>query len=179
MNKEQEENIAEENQSGTSETPVSEETTNAPELSPLEKAEAELAELKDQHRRLYAEFDNFRKRSLKERMELIKTAGSDTIVSLLPVIDDFDRALKSLEAVEDGPLKEGVILIHNKLLSILSQKGLKSMETISSDFDTDLHEAVTNLPAGEDKSGKVIEELEKGYMLHDKVIRYAKVVVGS
>jgi molecular chaperone GrpE len=179
MNKEQEENIAEENQSGAPDTPITEATTTDSELSPCEKTELELAELKDQHRRLYAEFDNFRKRSLKERMDLIKTAGSDTIVSLLPVIDDFDRALKSLEAVEDGPLKEGVLLIHNKLLSILSQKGLKSMETVNSDFDTDLHEAVTNIPAGEDKTGKVIDELEKGYMLHDKVIRYAKVVVGS
>ena len=178
MNKEQTENTAAENQE-TVENSVAEESNPAIELSPLEKAEAELAELKDQHRRLYAEFDNFRKRSMKERMELIKTAGSDTIIALLPVLDDFDRALKALESVEAGPLKDGVLLIHHKLSSVLSQKGLKAMETIGADFDTDLHEAVTNIPAGEDKTGKVVDELEKGYLLNEKVIRYAKVVVGS
>ena len=180
MNKERVENTAEENQEQVTGNNVSEETVAAEtEITPLEKAEAELAELKDQHRRLYAEFDNFRKRSMKERMELIKTAGSDTIIALLPVLDDFDRALKALESVEEGPLKDGVNLIHQKLVSILQQKGLKPMESIGEDFNTDLHEAVTNVPAGEEKIGKVVDELEKGYMLNDKVIRYAKVVVGS
>ncbi len=178
MNKEQTENPLSENQ----ENPVAEEnqaTAALPEETQEEKLEAELADLKDQHRRLYAEFDNFRKRSMKERLDLIKTAGSDTIISLLPVLDDFDRALKALENVEEGPLKEGVLLIHAKFSSILEQKGLTAMQTNGTDFDTDLHEAVTNIPAGEENSGKVVEELEKGYRLNDKVIRYAKVVVGS
>lgn len=179
MNKEQVENTAENNESAAENNLTGEVAQQEVELSPLEKAEAELAELKDQHRRLYAEFDNFRRRSMKERLELIKTAGSDTIVSLLPVLDDFDRALKALENTEDGPLKEGVLLIHNKLSHILTQKGLVAMQSIGADFNTDLHEAVTKINAGEEQSGKVIDELEKGYLLNDKVIRYAKVVVGA
>lgn len=180
MNKERAENTAEENQEPAAESQVQEENQPAEiEMTPLEKAETELAELKDQHRRLYAEFDNFRKRSMKERLELIKTAGSDTIISLLPVLDDFDRAIKALETVPEGPLKDGVNLIHQKLISILQHKGLTAMQSIGEDFNTDLHEAVTNIPAGEEKVGKVVDELEKGYMLNDKVIRYAKVVVGS
>lgn len=180
MNKENPENPLTENPENAPETQEMNPTETTAELSATEKLEIELAELKDQHRRLYAEFDNFRKRSMKERKELIKTAGSDTIVALLPVLDDFDRALKALENVEAGPLKDGVLLIHHKLSSILEQKGMKAMQSVGSEFDTDLHEAVTNVPV-EDESmkGKVIEELEKGYYLNDKVIRYAKVVVGS
>ena len=128
MNKEQVENTAENNDPAAENNMTEEVAQQEAELSPLEKTEAELAELKDQHRRLYAEFDNFRRRSMKERLELIKTAGSDMIVDLLPVLDDFDRAMKALENHEDGPLKEGVILIHQKLSHILTQKGLVAME---------------------------------------------------
>jgi molecular chaperone GrpE len=180
MNKENPENPLTENEENAPATQEMNQTETTAETTATEKLETELAELKDQHRRLYAEFDNFRKRSMKERMELIKTAGSDTIVALLPVLDDFDRAMKALENVEAGPLKDGVLLIHQKMSAVLEQKGLKAMQSVGSDFDTDLHEAVTNVPVqDESQKGKVIEELEKGYYLNDKVIRYAKVVVGS
>lgn len=160
-----------------------EETKNeaTPELSVEEKLRQENAALNDKYLRLFAEFDNYKRRTQKERMELLQTAGKDVIVSLLTILDDFDRANKAAEtAVEVGPIKEGVQLVHNKLVSLLSQKGLKVMESINTPFDTDLHEAITKIPApSEELKGKVIDELEKGYTLNDKVIRFAKVVVGS
>ncbi|MGN7204659.1 nucleotide exchange factor GrpE [Pedobacter sp. SAFR-022] len=160
-----------------------EETKNeaAPELSVEEKLRQENAALNDKYLRLFAEFDNYKRRTQKERIELLQTAGKDVIVSLLTILDDFDRANKAAEtAVEVGPIKEGVQLVHNKLISVLSQKGLKVMESINTPFDTDLHEAITKIPApSEELKGKVIDELEKGYTLNDKVIRFAKVVVGS
>ena len=141
----------------------------------------ELALANDKYLRLYAEFDNFRRRTTKERIELLQTAGKEIIVSLIPVLDDFERAGKAMETSTDvNAVKEGVALIQNKLTSILTQKGLKPMESIGTAFDADLHEAITNIPAPtDDMKGKVIDEMEKGYYLNDTVIRFAKVVVGA
>ena len=152
-----------------------------PEISVEEKLQQEVAALNDKYLRLFAEFDNYKRRTQKERVELLQTAGKDVIVSMLPVLDDFDRANKAMEnATEVNPIREGVALVHHKLKSLLGQKGLKEMESISTPFDTDLHEAITKIPApNEELKGKVIDELEKGYTLNDKVIRFAKVVVGS
>ncbi len=164
-------------ESGAEET----DTEATPELSVEEKLKQENAALNDKYLRLFAEFDNYKRRTQKERIELLQTAGKDVIVSLLTILDDFDRANKAAEtAVEVGPIKEGVQLVHNKLMSVLGQKGLKVMESINTPFDTDLHEAITKVPApSEELKGKVIDELEKGYTLNEKVIRFAKVVVGS
>ncbi|GGC52579.1 protein GrpE [Pedobacter quisquiliarum] len=167
---------------GGAESGAEETNTEAtPELSVEEKLKQENAALNDKYLRLFAEFDNYKRRTQKERIELLQTAGKDVIVSLLTILDDFDRANKAAEtAVEVGPIKEGVQLVHNKLMSVLGQKGLKVMESINTPFDTDLHEAITKVPApSEELKGKVIDELEKGYTLNEKVIRFAKVVVGS
>lgn len=161
------------------ENAVAEETV--PEISLEEKLQQENAALNDKYLRLFAEFDNFKRRTQKERAELLQTAGKDVIVSLLPVLDDFDRANKAIESATDiNPIREGISLVHNKLKNLLAQKGLKEMESINTPFDTDNHEAITKIPApNEEMKGKVIDELEKGYTLNDKVIRFAKVVVGS
>ncbi|MES2419438.1 MAG: nucleotide exchange factor GrpE [Bacteroidota bacterium] len=150
-------------------------------LSIEEKLQQEHAVLNDKYLRLFAEFDNYKRRTQKERIELLQTASKEVIASLLPVLDDFDRALKSTEnATEVEAIREGIVLVQNKLKSILTQKGLKEMETLHTVFDTDLHEAITNIPSpSEELKGKVVDELEKGYTLNDKVIRFAKVVVGS
>jgi molecular chaperone GrpE len=151
------------------------------ELSETDKLKSEVALLNDKYVRLYAEFDNYKRRTTKERIELLQTAGKDVIVSLLTVLDDFERANKAMENASDiKPVKEGVELIHNKLQSLLTQKGLKAMEAIGQTFDADIHEAITNIPAPTpDMKGKIIDEVEKGYMLNDKVIRFAKVIVGA
>ncbi|MNK29955.1 heat shock protein GrpE [compost metagenome] len=156
-------------------------TEQAPELTAEEKLQAEVQQLNDKYLRLYAEFDNYKRRTQKERVELLQTAGKDVIVSLLPVLDDFDRALKAMEsASEVAPVKEGVLLVSTKLKNTLAQKGLKDVESISQPFNTDFHEAITNIPAPtEELKGKVIDEVEKGYTLNDNVIRFAKVVVGA
>ncbi|WP_462265777.1 nucleotide exchange factor GrpE [Mucilaginibacter sp.] len=145
------------------------------------KLKEELAQANDKYLRLYAEFDNFRRRTNKERLEERLTAGKDVITSLLPVLDDFDRAVKAMQTAADAePVKEGVLLVQNKLKNILAQKGLKEMEAKGAEFDADLHEGITNIPApADDLKGKVVDELEKGYYLNDKVIRFAKVVVGA
>jgi Molecular chaperone GrpE (heat shock protein) len=147
----------------------------------LEKAENEVLDLKDKHIRLQAEFDNYRKRTMKERMELLKTASESLLVNILPVIDDFDRAIQTLEAIEsDAPIKEGVSLIYNKFQDFLKQNGVKEIEAKGKDFDTDLHEAITTFPAPtEDMKGKIIDVVQKGYFLNDKVIRHSKVVIGE
>jgi len=152
-----------------------------PEISVEEKLQQEVAALNDKYLRLFAEFDNYKRRTQKERVELLQTAGKDVIISMLPVLDDFDRANKAIDSATDiNPIREGIALVHHKLKSVLGQKGLKEMESISIPFDTDLHEAITKIPApNEEMKGKVIDELEKGYTLNDKVIRFAKVVVGS
>ncbi|TCC92083.1 nucleotide exchange factor GrpE [Pedobacter frigiditerrae] len=151
------------------------------ELSVEEKLQQENAALNDKYLRLFAEFDNYKRRTQKERVELLQTAGKDVVVSMLPVLDDFERALKATEnATEVSAIREGVMLVQTKLKSILSQKGLKEMESINTVFDTDIHEAITKIPApSDDLKGKVVDELEKGYTLNDKVIRFAKVVVGA
>jgi molecular chaperone GrpE len=147
-----------------------------------EELQKEVDEWKDKYLRLFSEFDNFRKRTSRERIELAKTASSDLIVQLLPVIDDFERAMKSLDKSNEAtaPYFLGMELIYNKFVSLLSRQGLKAMETKEQVFDTDFHEALTNIPAPtEELKGKVVDEIEKGYLLHEKVVRYAKVVVGS
>ncbi|WP_199118499.1 nucleotide exchange factor GrpE [Pedobacter sp. ASV28] len=151
------------------------------ELSVEEKLQQEIAALNDKYLRLFAEFDNFKRRTQKERIELLQTAGKDVVVSLLPVLDDFERAIKATEkATEIEAVREGVVLVQSKLKSILSQKGLKEIESLNTPFDTDLHEAITQIPSPtEEQKGKVIDELEKGYTLNDKVVRFAKVVVGA
>jgi molecular chaperone GrpE len=146
------------------------------------KPEKQIAELNDKYLRLYSEFDNYRKRTLKEKIELGKTASADVITRLLPVLDDFERAIRAFDtSAEAGhPLKDGVVLIFNKFLTILNQQGLEQMKTLGESFDTDFHEAITNIPApSPEQKGKIIDEIEKGYLLGGKVIRYAKVVVGS
>ena len=159
------------------------EATSEPviELSAEEKLQQQVAELNDKYLRLFAEFDNFKRRTQKERVELLQTAGKDIVVSLLPVLDDFERAIKATEkSTEVAPVREGIELVQTKLKSILNQKGLKEIESINTPFDTDLHEAITQIPSPtEEQKGKVIDELEKGYTLNDKVVRFAKVVVGA
>lgn len=151
------------------------------ELSEEEKLKQENSNLNDKYLRLFAEFDNYKRRTQKERVELLQTAGKDVVISLLPVLDDFERALKATEnATEVSAIREGVMLVQTKLKSILGQKGLKEMESLNTVFDTDIHEAITKIPApSDDLKGKVVDELEKGYTLNDKVIRFAKVVVGA
>jgi molecular chaperone GrpE len=167
------------NENGQEQTEQAAVEEKAPSAAELFKQELALAN--DKYLRLYAEFDNFRRRTIKEREEARKMEGKDVIVSLLPVLDDFERALKSMENATDiAPVKEGVELIQNKLKNTLAQKGLKAMESIGEPFDPDLQEAITNIPAPtEEWKGKVIDEMEKGYYLNDKVVRFAKVIVGA
>ena len=137
-------------------------------------------EYKDKHLRLYADFDNFKKRNAKERLELILTAGKDVIQDMLPILDDFERATKALENTTDvAAVKEGMKLIQTKLIKTLESKGLKPIEAIGKDFNVEQCEAITEIQAGPDMAGKVIDEIEKGYYLNDKIIRFAKVVVGK
>ncbi len=151
------------------------------EESGLEKLKAELEDQKDKFVRKVAEFENFRRRSAKERVELIQTAGKEVITDLLDVLDDCDRAQKQIEKSEDNKeIKDGVLLVFNKLRNILSAKGLKPMQTIHEEFNPDLHEAITEIPAPtEELKGKILDEVVKGYYLNDKIIRHAKVVVGK
>jgi molecular chaperone GrpE len=152
---------------------------NAP--SAESKLKEELAQANDKYLRLYAEFDNYKRRTTKERVELLQTAGKEVIISLLTVLDDFERAAKAMENSTDvNAVKEGVSLVQSKLKGILGQKGLKEMETKGTAFDADIHEAITSIPAPtDDLKGKIVDELEKGYYLNDKVVRFAKVVVGN
>lgn len=140
-----------------------------------------LEEMNDKYLRLFSEFDNFRKRTQKEKLELYKTAAEDVMLALLPVIDDFERALKAAgEDAGNDKLREGIELIYNKFTHTLRQKGLESLDSMGKEFDTDFHEAITNIPAPQpEMKGKVVDVVEKGYKLNDKVIRFAKVVVGS
>jgi molecular chaperone GrpE len=163
--------IAPENTSETAETPLSE----------LDQLKADLADQKDKYLRLMAEFENFKRRTAKERVDLIQTAGKDVIVSLLDVMDDCDRAEKQLSGTDDIAVqKEGIQLVFNKIRATLHGKGLKAMESIDQPFDVELHEAITEVPVPEEaKKGKVIDEVTKGYFLNDKIIRFAKVVVGK
>lgn len=143
--------------------------------------EEKYADLNDRFIRLYSEFDNYRKRTNKEKIDLISTASSSVLKDLLPILDDFERAIANNENSDDiAVLKEGFHLIYNKLKTTLESKGLKAMEVKGEAFDSELHEAIVNIPAPtEDLKGKVVESVEKGYFLGDKVVRYAKVVVGQ
>jgi molecular chaperone GrpE len=147
----------------------------------MQQLENQVKETNDKYLRLVAEFDNFRKRTAKERMELTKSAGEDIIRSLLDVVDDSERAAKQLETSEDLALiKEGINLVFNKLKATLQGRGLKAMDSKEQDFDVELHEAITEIPAPtEALKGKVLDEVQKGYYLNDKIIRHAKVVVGK
>ena len=145
----------------------------------LELAEKKNSELEDKYVRLAADFDNFRKRNARERVELIQTAGRDVITDLLEVLDDAERAEKQLEQEENESVKEGVMLVFGKLRNLLAAKGLKPMEAVNQEFNPDLHEAITEIDGGEDMKGKVVAEIQKGYYLNDKIIRFAKVVVGK
>ena len=147
-----------------------------------EELEKEVIQLNDKYLRLYSEFDNYRKRTLKEKIESSKSAASDLITSLLPVLDDFERALNAMEVNEEKENIniDGITLIYNKFKSILSQQGLERMRVMGEEFDTDFHEAITNIPAPKPElKGKVVDVIQNGYLLNGKVIRYAKVVVGS
>jgi molecular chaperone GrpE len=143
--------------------------------------EDQINELNDKYLRLYSEFDNYRKRTSKERLELFKTAGQDILTDLLPVLDDFDRAMQNMDSSDDAEaIQTGINLIYNKFKSVLENKGLKHFKSIETEFDPEVHEAITKIPAPSKKlKGKVVDEIEKGYMLNDKVIRFAKVVVGE
>lgn len=167
---------AEEPTEGASETKEQETETD-----PLTKAQAEIEELKDKYLRSVAEFDNYRKRTLKERAELILNGGEKVIAAILPVIDDMERAMENGAKTDDPEvLREGMTLIHQKFLKILEAQGVSKIETEDADFDTDIHEAVAMVPGmGDDKKGKVIDCLQQGYKLNDKVIRHAKVAVGQ
>lgn len=140
-----------------------------------------LAEITDKHLRLQAEFDNFRKRTMKEKADLIKSGGESVLVNILPVVDDFERALISLKDVPDDDAgKKGTQLIYNKFSEFLKQNNIKEIDAVNQDFDVDLHEAITKIPAPDEKlKGKVVDVVQKGYLLNDKVIRFAKVVIGE
>lgn len=157
------------------------EPTDNTEMSTEDTLRAELAEMKDKYTRLYAEFDNFRKRTSKERIDMLKNAGKDVLIDLLPLMDDFDRALKANENSDDASaVIEGFTLIQQKFQKTLENKGVKPMDSIGKPFDVEFHEAITNIPApSEDMKGKVVDAIEKGYYLNDQVLRYAKVVVGQ
>lgn len=177
---EQEEKI--ENTVTNEETVAEEDSNPVEELTDEEKKDIEIQELKDKHLRLYSEFDNFRRRTQKEKLELYKTAGEDIFKALLPVMDDFERAKKSMEDTKDyDSLKVGVDLIFNKFLHIFKSNGLEPMpDVIGSSFDSEIHEAITQIPAPNDElKGKVVDVVEQGYTLKEKVIRFAKVVVGK
>ncbi len=155
---------------------------HVPSPEPLEKLQDQVTETKDKYLRLYADFENYRRRVAKEKLEFFTTANEDLIRNLLPVLDDFERAQRNLstENEELVPIKQGIELIYSKLFRVLEQKGAKPMKVMGETFNPDLHEAVTQFPApSPDLKGKVIDEVEKGYFLGEKVIRYAKVVVGA
>ena len=147
----------------------------------LHELTEKLAEITDKHLRLQAEFDNFRKRTMKEKADLIKSGGESVLINILPVVDDFERAMISLKDVPDDDAgKQGTKLIYNKFSEFLKQNNIKEIDALNQDFDVDLHEAITKIPAPDEKlKGKVVDVVQKGYTLNDKVIRFAKVVIGE
>ena len=156
-------------------------TSQAKSRKKLEESQLQLADMQDRYVRLTAEFDNYRKRTLKEKMELVKTGGEQVILNLLPMVDNLERAMASIREAKDADaLKEGLELIYGKFQEFLAQNGVKEVDTLKADFDTDVHEAITKIPAPEPElKGKVVDVIERGYYLHDKVVRFAKVVVGE
>ena len=156
------------------------EGSNEKLVSELEQLKVELDEIKEKYVRIVAEFDNFRKRTSRERIELIQTASKDVLVSMLEVLDDAERAQEQLQSSSNvDQLKQGVQLVFNKLKNILQAKGVKKMQAKGTEFNPDLHEAVAEVPAGKDMTGKVVDVVQDGYYLNDKIIRFAKVVVGK
>lgn len=147
----------------------------------LDEVSMELENIKDKYVRLSAEFDNYRKRTLKEKMDLTKTGGEKVLINILPVLDNFERALAAIKEARDmEAVKVGIELIVNKFKEFLAQNGVTEIEAMQEEFNTDLHEAITKIPTDQDEMrGKVVDVIEKGYFLHDKVIRYAKVVIGE
>jgi len=170
-------NMEETTETNTEETVESTENN----LSEVEQLKKQLAEQKEKYLRLFADFDNYKKRTAKERLDLLNTAGKDIVLGVIPVIDDFERAIAVAEkATEVESVKEGMVLIKNKMFSVLEQKGLKAMDSIGQPFDAEQHEAITEIPAPNDEmKGKIIDQVEKGYTMNGKIIRYAKVVVGK
>jgi molecular chaperone GrpE len=182
--------LSEENMPDSENTMESREAENKKETE--EKAQTEnagstdalnqkLTEMQDKYLRLSAEFDNYRKRTLREKMEMTKLAGELVLINILPVVDDFDRAMVSINETDNCvAVKEGIALIYSKMSDFLRQNGVKEMEVLNTAFDSDMHEAVTNVPVDdESKKGKVVDVIQKGYILHEKVIRFPKVVVGE
>lgn len=182
--KEKEEEINEQNTDNTE--PKKEKTSKKGKksktiaLEKYEKLEAEKAELNDKFVRLFAEFDNFKKRTSRERLELLQTASKGLILKMLPVMDDFDRATKSMETDDLEQVKEGVTLLKQKFWGVLQSEGVQAVDALEKEFDTDYHEALTKIPAPtEELKGKVVDVIEKGYMQGEKIIRYSKVVIGE
>ena len=175
-----EETVQEEQTEESSSEEIQEETQEE-ELDEVSKVTAELAEMKDKYLRLYSEFENFRKRTQKEKSDLLVTASERVIVDLLGIVDDFERGMKANEDTEDiAAVKEGIALVYDKFAKLLKNKGVEPINATGEEFDTELHEAITQIPSpSEDMKGKVIDEVEKGYKLGEKVIRYSKVVVGA
>ena len=173
------ENLANLDDTHTTESELQEE--KAQEEITNDSLQSKIDELNDRYLRLYSEFDNYKKRTGKERIDLIKTAGIEIISEMIPVLDDLERAVKSNEKVNDiEAIKNGIKLIYNKLANSLTKKGLEPLESIGNDFDAELHEAITSIAApSEEMKGKIVDEVEKGYLLNGKVIRYAKVIVGN
>ena len=175
------EELAENEQPGVENTPENSISEEQGQESELEKVTAELSEVKDKHLRLYSEFENYRRRTAKERLELIGSANADLMLSLLPVLDDFERAMEAAENSDaDGEL-QGINLIYQKLTKELKSKGLKPMEDLEGEsFDAEVHEAISQTPAPKKKlKNRIVHVVEKGYYLNDKVLRYAKVVIGT
>ena len=171
-----------ENEATNESNPSTEQATEeAPVLSELDALKLELVDQKDKYLRLMADFENFRRRTAKERIDLIQTASKEVIVSFLDVLDDCDRAEKQLNSSDDIALqKEGIQLVFNKVRSTLNAKGVVAMVSVNETFDVDKHEAITEVPVPNDKmKGKIVDEIAKGYLLNDKIIRFAKVVVGK
>lgn len=159
---------------------VMNESNDAQNSQDVDLLKGQIDELKDKYLRLMAEFDNYKRRTSKERISLIETAGRDTMTALLPVLDDFARAKKAADMPGSTEVfSEGVHMVYHKLISTLEQRGLKAMESNGADFDPEQHEAITEIPAGESMKGKVVDTVECGYTLGERIIRYAKVVVGQ
>ncbi len=174
--------VADQESEEKAEREVSEAAKESEEISEIDQMKKDLEESRDKYLRLYSEFENFRRRNARERLELIKTANEDLVESLLPVLDDFERARNAIENGGDlNALKEGVDLIYNKMRNVLEQKGLKPMDnTVGSEFNAEYHEAITQIPApSKELQGKIVDVIEKGYYLNDKVVRFAKVVIGA
>lgn len=164
--------------SGAAESPEAEK--HWPEDEEVSDVAAKIKEEQEKYLRLYSEFENFRRRTAKEKMDLMQTAGKEVILTMLPVLDDFERALKAAGVTDENrSTLEGFELIYKKMAGILESMGLKAMDSVGKAFDVEIHEAITKIPAGDDKKGMVVDEAEKGYLLNDKVIRFAKVIVGE